>query len=54
MLKVPTPPTMWKLGRIMEVRHGNDGVVRVASVKIGTIIVKRGIINLCLLPINNK
>lgn len=43
-------PLHWKLGRIIEVYPGKDGVVRVASVKTSTGIYKRPVVKLCVLP----
>lgn len=47
------PPYRWKLGRIQEIIKGSDGLVRVVTVKVANGIVKRGISQICLLPINN-
>jgi len=45
-----TPPLQWPLGRITEIFPGNDGVVRVASVKTKFGTYKRPVIKLCPLP----
>lgn len=47
-----TPPLQWKLGRILEVHPGNDGVVRVVSVKTNNGIFKRAVRKVCMLPID--
>lgn len=47
------PPSKWPLGRILEVHPGNDGHVRVVTVKTATSTLKRPITKLRLLPINN-
>uniref|UniRef100_A0A6M2DYB5 Putative bel-1 bm-i n=1 Tax=Xenopsylla cheopis TaxID=163159 RepID=A0A6M2DYB5_XENCH len=44
-------PLHWGLGIIEEVFPGPDGVVRVASVKIGSVVIKRPVVKLCPLPI---
>lgn len=47
------PPYKWKLGRIQEIIKGSHGKVRVILVKTSEDIFKRGINQICLLPINN-
>ena len=42
-------PTTWPLGRIVEVFHGKDGLVRVANVKTKNGIFKRAVHKLALL-----
>ncbi|XP_062559547.1 uncharacterized protein LOC134224241 [Armigeres subalbatus] len=49
-----SPPAQWKLGRIMEVHPGSDGVVRVVSVKTATGYLKRPVEKVCLLPPANQ
>ncbi|GBN92664.1 hypothetical protein AVEN_114544-1 [Araneus ventricosus] len=44
------PPYKWRLGRIQEIIKGSDGYVRVVIVKVSNGIVKRGISQICLLP----
>jgi transposase InsO family protein len=44
------PPLRWPLGKIEEVFSGPDGVIRVASVRTKTGILKRPVIKLCPLP----
>jgi len=51
LIREPTPPLCWKLGRITEVHPGQDGVVRVATVKTTTGLLKRPTVKLCPLPI---
>ncbi|GBN90505.1 hypothetical protein AVEN_67660-1 [Araneus ventricosus] len=46
------PPYKWRLGRIQEIIKGSDGYVRVVIVKVSNGIVKRGISQICLLPMN--
>ncbi|XP_068899206.1 uncharacterized protein [Tenebrio molitor] len=47
-----TPPLQWKLGRIVELHPGSDGVVRVVSVKTVKGIFKRATRKVCVLPAN--
>ena len=48
-----TPPTHWPLGRVIKIHKGPDGLVRSADVKTATAILKRSIVTLILLPVNN-
>jgi hypothetical protein len=45
------PPLKWSLGRVIEVYPGEDGLVRVASVKTACGVWRRAISKLCPLPI---
>lgn len=45
------PPMRWKMGRIIEVHPGSDGIVRVVTLKTATGILKRPVEKICLLPI---
>ncbi|KAJ8934583.1 hypothetical protein NQ318_010879, partial [Aromia moschata] len=46
------PPLQWKLGRIVAVHPGSDGVVRVVSVKTpNDSVLKRAVHTVCILPI---
>ncbi|XP_055629519.1 uncharacterized protein LOC129770600 [Toxorhynchites rutilus septentrionalis] len=45
------PPMRWKMGRIMEVHPGDDGIVRVVTLKTSAGILKRPVEKLCVLPI---
>ena len=47
----PTHPLSWKIGRIVELHPGPDGLVRVASVKTMSGIVRRAVQKLCALPV---
>lgn len=49
-----TPPLRWKLGRVVELHPGNDGVNRVASVRTSNGIVKRSFAKLCPLPMDRE
>jgi hypothetical protein len=42
------PPLRWTLGRVVQVHPGKDDIVRVASVKTKTGVIKRAV--LCVLP----
>jgi len=50
LIREPTPPLCWKLGRITEVHPGQDGVVRVATVRTSTGLLKHPTVKLCPLP----
>lgn len=53
ILKESTPVLTWKTARIIEVHPGEDGIVRVASVRTSNgNIFKRPAVKLCRLPIN--
>jgi hypothetical protein len=45
-----TPPLQWKLGRIVKLYPGKDGIVRVVDLKTMTGIFKRSVHNICILP----
>ncbi|XP_066602498.1 uncharacterized protein [Prorops nasuta] len=44
------PPTKWPLGRIVETHPGDDGLVRVATIKTSSTVLKRPIARLSPLP----
>lgn len=44
------PPMRWKMGRIHELHPGEDGVVRVVTVKTATNLLQRPVAKLCILP----
>lgn len=44
------PPSQWKLARIIDVHPGTDGIIRVATIRTPTNILKRPIVKLCKLP----
>ena len=46
------PPLQWKLARVIETYPGNDGVVRVVSVKTADGTYKRCVKKLCPLPMD--
>lgn len=48
------PPTRWALGRILETHPGNDGLVRVATIKCQNTTIKRPIAKLALLPLSHN
>ncbi|XP_076232928.1 uncharacterized protein LOC143178274 [Calliopsis andreniformis] len=48
------PPLRWKLGRIVDLHPGTDGVVRVASVRVADGIIKRPVVKLYILPLPNN
>ncbi|XP_055589329.1 uncharacterized protein LOC129741616 [Uranotaenia lowii] len=45
-----TPPMRWRLGRIQQLHPGEDGVVRVVTLKTSSGVLKRPVEKLCLLP----
>jgi len=46
-----TPPTKWKLGRVVNVHPGKDGIIRVVTMRLGSgAELKRPTVKLCLLP----
>lgn len=48
------PPLHWRLGRIVELHPGKDGVSRVASVRTSSGVVRRAIATLCPLPLDEQ
>ncbi|XP_062703976.1 uncharacterized protein LOC134286381 [Aedes albopictus] len=48
------PPTQWKMGRIQEMHPGEDGVTRVVTVRTSTGSLKRPLVKLCLLPMQDQ
>ena len=44
------PPMIWRLGRVVKVISGQDGVIRVAEVQTAGGIFRRAVRNLCPLP----
>lgn len=48
------PPQLWKLGRVLQVHPGSDGVVRVATLKVGNGVCKRSVTKLCVLPFDGN
>ncbi|XP_062711250.1 uncharacterized protein LOC134289447 [Aedes albopictus] len=48
------PPTQWKMGRIQELHPGEDGVTRVVTVRTSTGSLKRPLVKLCLLPMQDQ
>lgn len=45
------PPLKWKLGRVLEMISGADGVCRVALVKTMDGVLERAVVRLCQLPV---
>ena len=48
------PPLQWRLGRIILLHPGKDGIARVATVKTSTNTFKRSLAKLCPLPISSS
>lgn len=46
------PPTKWRLARVIGTQPGDDGHVRVVSLKHSTGVTTRAITRICILPIN--
>ncbi|XP_041986627.1 uncharacterized protein LOC121738548 isoform X1 [Aricia agestis] len=46
------PPGKWALGRVVEIHPGTDGLVRVVTLKTKNGLLKRPIVKLALLPVN--
>lgn len=44
------PPMRWKMGRIIKLHPGDDGVVRVVTLKTEAGFLKRPVERLCMLP----
>ncbi|XP_058816864.1 uncharacterized protein LOC131680158 [Topomyia yanbarensis] len=47
------PPMRWKMGRIVQTHPGDDGTVRVVTLKTATGMLTRSVEKLCLLPISD-
>lgn len=45
------PPTKWRMGRVVDLLPGKDGVKRVASVKTADGLISRAVVRLCPLPV---
>lgn len=48
------PPGRWAMGRVIERHPGNDGLIRVVTLKTLNGIIKRPIVKLSVLPVNNN
>jgi len=48
------PPMNWKLGRIENIYPGQDGVVRVVTIRTTDGIIKRPVVKLAVLPIDDN
>jgi len=44
------PPAEWRMGRVVKIFHGHDGLVRVAEIRTPAGIVTRPLTKLCILP----
>ncbi|XP_059049911.1 uncharacterized protein LOC131844930 [Achroia grisella] len=47
------PPLKWKLGRIVAIHPGSDGIVRVADIRTSTGVIRRSFSKICPLPISS-
>lgn len=52
VVKDSSPPMSWRLGRIIDVTPGNDGVVRVVKVNTATGELTRPVVKLVKLPMD--
>ncbi|CAG9574686.1 unnamed protein product [Danaus chrysippus] len=50
LLKENLPPLKWRMGRIVAVHPGPDGIIRVADVKTSNGVVRRSFSKICPLP----
>ncbi len=48
------PPMRWRMGRVLELFYGKDGVSRVAMVKTAEGVVSRALVKLCPLPVESS
>lgn len=48
------PPTKWRLGRVLKLIVGPDGVARVASIRTSNGVVSRALVRLCPLPVGSE
>ena len=46
------PPLRWKLGRVVDVHPGQDGIVRVVTVKTASGTTRRSVKKVCILPVS--
>lgn len=44
------PPTKWRLGRVIELHPGADGIIRVITIRTADGILKRPVTRICPLP----
>lgn len=47
------PPMKWRLGKVINLIPGKDGICRVASVKTSDGVLTRAVVRLCPLPIES-
>ncbi|XP_018400322.1 PREDICTED: uncharacterized protein LOC108777840 [Cyphomyrmex costatus] len=47
-----TPPMHWRLGRIVAVHPGKDGLIRILDVRTSNGVVQRSLPKICILPID--
>lgn len=52
LIREPTAPLAWKLGRIIQLHPGPDGVARVATLQTANGVLKRPVVKLCPLPMS--
>ncbi|XP_022834206.1 uncharacterized protein LOC111361970 [Spodoptera litura] len=47
------PPLKWRLGRVVAVHPGTDGIVRVADIQTSTGVIRRAFNRICPLPVSS-
>lgn len=48
------PPTRWPLGRVTAIHPGQDGAVRVVTVRTASTELKRAVVKICWLPLDDE
>lgn len=48
------PPLKWRLGRVVAVHPGTDGIVRVADIKTASGVIRRAFNRICPLPVSTE
>ncbi|KAJ8970134.1 hypothetical protein NQ317_000099 [Molorchus minor] len=48
------PPLLWKLERVTDAHPGQDGVIKVVSVKTCNGVVRRAVNKVCMIPLDSK
>lgn len=48
------PPLKWKLGRIVDMHPGPDGIIRVITIKTSAGTIKRPVLKVCVLPLPSE
>lgn len=48
------PPLKWKMGRVIAVHPGPDGIARVADIKTAAGVIRRAFSTICPLPVTSS